>query len=135
MCGEWEFTDNLIRYFSPYVRVCKGTCTSARTDILAGTAALIADYNGVGKAGHIRSKITDMMISSDISAGGCALGAREWRSVSSELLHAYERLSIHDVSISNRASTIASCFIEFLGTLQENRRWSGLTKRDEREAE
>ena len=76
MCGEWEFTENLIRYFSPYVRICKGACTSARTDILAGTAALIAHYNGVGKAGHIRSKITDMMISSEMAG---AAPSEQWR--------------------------------------------------------
>ncbi|MBP1599744.1 MAG: Vinylacetyl-CoA Delta-isomerase, partial [Acidobacteria bacterium] len=69
MCGEWEFTDNFMRYFSPYVRICKGACTSARTDIVAGAAALIADYNGAGRASHIRSKLTDMMISSEIGWG------------------------------------------------------------------
>ncbi|MGZ3580069.1 MAG: 4-hydroxyphenylacetate 3-hydroxylase N-terminal domain-containing protein [Syntrophales bacterium] len=113
MCGEWEFTENLIRYFSPYVRICKGACTSARTDILAGTAALVAHYNGVGKAGHIRSKITDMMISSEIG-WGCALGA-----VANSTMHP-SGIPIPDVSISNAGLYHSRLrFIEFLGTLQE----------------
>lgn len=113
MCGEWKFTENLIRYFSPYVRICKGACTSARTDILAGAAALIADYNGVGRAGHIRSKINDMMIASEIGFG-CTLGA-----VAKSVMHP-SGIPIPDVSISNAGLYHARLkFIEFLGTLQE----------------
>jgi 4-hydroxybutyryl-CoA dehydratase / vinylacetyl-CoA-Delta-isomerase len=113
MCGEWEFTKNLIDYFSPYVRICKGTCTSARTDILAGAAALISHYNGTDKASHIRSKITDIMISSEIG-WGCALA-----SVSKSVMHP-SGIPIPDTSIANAG--LYHCrlrFIEFLGTLQE----------------
>ena len=113
MCGEWEFTETLIRYFSPYVRVCKGTCISARTDILAGAAALMADYNGTAKAGHIKSKITDMMIASEIG-WGCALA-----SVAKSVMHP-SGIPIPDISISNAGLYHSRLrFIEFLGTLQE----------------
>jgi aromatic ring hydroxylase len=113
MCGEWEFTENLIRYFSPYVRICKGTCTSARTDILAGTAALIADYNGTAKASHIKSKITDMIMSSEIG-WGCALA-----SAAKSTMHP-SGIPIPDISFSNAGLYHSRLrFIEFLGTLQE----------------
>ncbi len=113
MCGEWAFTQNVIQYFSPYVRICKGTCTSARTDLLAGAAALISRYNGTEKAGHIRSKIADMMIASEIG-WGCALGA-----VSKSVTHP-SGIPIPDVSISNAGLYHTRLrFIEFLGTLQE----------------
>jgi len=113
MCGEWDFTEKLISYFSPYVRLCKGTCTSARTDIVAGAAALIADYNGVGRAGHVRSKLTDMMIASEIG-WGCALGA-----ISNAVQHP-SGIPIPDVSISNAGLYNSRLrFVEFLGTLQE----------------
>jgi len=113
MCGEWEFTKNLIGYFSPYVRICKGACTSARTDILIGAAALIADYNGVGRAGHIREKITDMIMASEIG-WGCALGA-----VANSYMHP-SGIPVPDVSISNAGLYHNRLrFIEFLGTLQE----------------
>jgi 4-hydroxybutyryl-CoA dehydratase/vinylacetyl-CoA-Delta-isomerase len=113
MCGEWDFTEKLIGYFSPYARLCKGTCTSARIDIIAGAAALIADYNGVGRAGHIRNKITDMMISSEIG-WGCALG-----SVSKAVQHP-SGIPIPDVSISNAGLYHSRLrLVEFLGMLQE----------------
>lgn len=66
MCGEWEFTAAFINYFSSYVRMAKGTCTSARTDLIAGVAALMAEYNGIEKAGHVKQKLTDMEIDSNI---------------------------------------------------------------------
>ena len=113
MCGEWEFTKNLIGYFSPYVRICKGTCTSARTDILVGAAALISYFNGTDRASHIRSKLTDMMIASEIG-WGCALA-----SVSKSTMHP-SGIPIHDSSISNAGLYNSRLrFIEFLGTLQE----------------
>jgi 4-hydroxybutyryl-CoA dehydratase/vinylacetyl-CoA-Delta-isomerase len=113
MCGEWEFTKNLIGYFSPYVRICKGTCTSARTDILVGAAALISYFNGTDRASHIRSKLTDMMIASEIG-WGCALA-----SVSKSTMHP-SGIPIPDSSISNAGLYNSRLrFIEFLGTLQE----------------
>jgi len=113
MCGEWEFTERFIRYFSPYVRLCKGTCTSARIDLIAGAASLIAEYNGAGKAGHIRNKITDMMIASEIG-WGCALG-----SVYNAVQHP-SGIPIPDISVSNAGLYNSRLrFVEFLGTLQE----------------
>ncbi len=113
MCGEWEFTKNLIGYFSPYVRMCKGTCTSARTDILVAAAALISYFNGTDRASHIRSKLTDMMIASEIG-WGCALA-----SVSKSTIHP-SGIPIPDSSISNAGLYHSRLrFIEFLGTLQE----------------
>jgi len=113
MCGEWEFTPNLIRYFSPYVRTCKGTCTSARTDILIGAAALISQYNGTARASHIRSKLTDMMIASEIG-WGCALA-----SVAKSVMHP-SGIPIPDTSVANAGLYHGRLrFVEFLGALQE----------------
>jgi 4-hydroxybutyryl-CoA dehydratase/vinylacetyl-CoA-Delta-isomerase len=39
-------------------------------------AALIAEYNGIGKASHVRSKLTDMMIASQIGYGSALAAAR-----------------------------------------------------------
>ncbi len=113
MCGEWEFSELLLAYFSPYVRLVKGTCTSARMDILAGAAALAARFNGIRDAGHIRHKITDMMITSE-TGYGCALGA-----VSKSVMHP-SGIPIPDVSIANAGlHATRTRFAEFLGTLQE----------------
>lgn len=113
MCGEWEFTENLINYFSPYVRLCKGVCTSARIDILAGASALAARCNGTEKAGHIKSKITDMMVASEIGYG-CALG-----SITNSRDHA-SGITIPDTGISNAGLYHTRLkFVEFMGILQE----------------
>ncbi len=74
MCGEWEFTDNLMQYFSAFVRLVKGACCAARTELFIGASALTARYNGIERASHVRSKLTDMM-TSQLSGYGCALAA------------------------------------------------------------
>jgi len=113
MCGEWDFTEKHIQYFSPYVRLAKGTCVSARTDILIGAAALIAEYNGVAKAGHIRSKLNEMMIAGEIG-WSCALA-----SIAQAKMHP-SGLPIPDISSSNAGLYHNRLkFIEFMGWLLE----------------
>jgi len=113
MCGEWGYTSNFIRYFSAAVRLNKGTCLSARTDLVIGAAALIAEYNGIEKASHVRSKLTDMMIASEIG-WGCALASARMA-----VKHP-SGYPVADVTMSN-----AGCYYmrqkltEFLGTLME----------------
>lgn len=74
MCGEWEYTEKLIQLFGATVRMSKGACVAARTELLAGVTAAMADYNGIAKAGHVKNKITDMIIDSQIGYG-CAMAA------------------------------------------------------------
>jgi 4-hydroxybutyryl-CoA dehydratase/vinylacetyl-CoA-Delta-isomerase len=113
MCGEWEFTQNFIHYFSSYGRPVKATCLSARTDMIAGAASLIAEYNGVGKASHIRHKINDMAITSQIG-WGCVNGA-----IARSTMHP-SGLPVPDISISNAGLYHTRLrFVEFLGTLME----------------
>ena len=113
MCGEWEFTEQLISCFSPYVRLAKGACTSARIDIIAGAAALAAKYNGTAGAGHIKSKINDMMVSSQIGFG-CTLG-----SIANGVMHP-SGIPVPDISIANAGLYHTRLrLVEFLGTLME----------------
>ncbi len=113
MCGEWNYTENLIKYFSSYVRMAKCTCVSARTDLITGIAALAAKSNGIEKASHVKHKLNDMIISSNIG-WGCALG-----SVYESRMHP-SGIPIPDISISNSGLYQTRLrFVEFLGTLQE----------------
>lgn len=113
MCGEWRFTQNFIHYFSSYGRPVKATCISSRTDMIAGAAALIADYNGVGKASHIRNKITEMAITSEIG-WGCVLGA-----IQNARMHP-SGIAVPDISIGNAGLYHTRLkFVEFLGMLME----------------
>ncbi|MBU1493548.1 MAG: 4-hydroxybutyryl-CoA dehydratase [Actinobacteria bacterium] len=57
--GEYEFTGELVERFTGYHRRSY-VCKSGVGDVLIGAAALIADYNGVPGASHIRDKIAEM---------------------------------------------------------------------------
>jgi 4-hydroxybutyryl-CoA dehydratase / vinylacetyl-CoA-Delta-isomerase len=75
MCGEFDMAMNLPFYFACLHRQSKCACSAGHTDLLIGTAALLAEVNGLGmKITHIRDKITDMMMAAS-TAFGCALGA------------------------------------------------------------
>ena len=51
MCGEYEFTGSLVGRVSPTFRCVTSACKCGHRDLLLGGSAVIADYNGVGKAG------------------------------------------------------------------------------------
>ena len=57
--GEHEFAADLVERFTNYHRRSY-VCKSGVGDVLIGAAALIADYNGVPRASHIRDKIVEM---------------------------------------------------------------------------
>ena len=74
MCGEYQFTAKLVDYFANLQRLATTSCKTGHRDLLIGAAAVIADYNGVGNARHIREKLTDLYFQSEMSAG-CALAS------------------------------------------------------------
>ncbi|HHV47166.1 MAG TPA: 4-hydroxybutyryl-CoA dehydratase [Tissierellia bacterium] len=61
MCGEYDFSGILVERFAGYHRQSYGGCKVGVGDVLIGAAALIADYNGVPKASHIKDKIIEMV--------------------------------------------------------------------------
>jgi 4-hydroxyphenylacetate 3-monooxygenase/4-hydroxybutyryl-CoA dehydratase/vinylacetyl-CoA-Delta-isomerase len=77
MCGEWEFAGRLALTFAGQHRHSYCGCKPAITDIILGTTALVADYNGVGTAPHIVDELTELMITAElIYASGIAAAAR-----------------------------------------------------------
>jgi 4-hydroxybutyryl-CoA dehydratase/vinylacetyl-CoA-Delta-isomerase len=74
MCGEQKFAGPLVNYFAMLQRLATSGCKTGHRDLLIGAAAVIADYNGIGNARHIREKLTDLYFQSELSAG-CALAA------------------------------------------------------------
>lgn len=58
--GEHEFAGMLVERFAGYHRQSYGGCKVGVGDVLIGAAALAADYNGAGKASHIKDKIIEM---------------------------------------------------------------------------
>lgn len=74
LCGEWQFAARLPSLFAGIHRRSKCACQAGRTDLLLGTAGLIAEYNGLEKVAHIREKLIDMMVTAEV-AFGCAMGS------------------------------------------------------------
>ncbi len=60
MCGEIDFSVPLVERFAAYHRASYGGCKPGIGDVLIGAAALMADYNGVARAAHVRDKIAEM---------------------------------------------------------------------------
>lgn len=61
MCREYKYTSALVERFAGYHRQSYGGCKAGVGDVLIGAAALIAEYNGVEKASHIKDKIVEMI--------------------------------------------------------------------------
>jgi 4-hydroxybutyryl-CoA dehydratase/vinylacetyl-CoA-Delta-isomerase len=60
MHGETGFAAELVERFTTYHRRSY-VCKSGVGDVLIGAAALVADYNGVAGAAHIRDKLVEMV--------------------------------------------------------------------------
>jgi len=58
--GEHEFAGMLVERFAGYHRQSYGGCKVGVGDALIGAAALIAEYNGVTRASHIKDKLIEM---------------------------------------------------------------------------
>ena len=61
MCREYKYSSELVERFSGYHRQSYGGCKVGVGDVLIGAACLIAEYNGVTKASHIKDKIVEMI--------------------------------------------------------------------------
>ena len=60
MDGETEFAADLVERFTGYHRHSY-VCKAGVGDVLIGAAALLADYNGVASASHIKDKLAEMV--------------------------------------------------------------------------
>ncbi len=66
MCGEYEFAGPMMNTFASFHLWHKCGCRTNSIDLTIGAAALIADYNGVERASHIRNYLTEMIINAEI---------------------------------------------------------------------
>jgi 4-hydroxyphenylacetate 3-monooxygenase/4-hydroxybutyryl-CoA dehydratase/vinylacetyl-CoA-Delta-isomerase len=74
MCGEWQLAGYLAETFATYHRHSYCGCKPAISDILMGAAALVAEYNGIEAAHHVRHKLTEFMITAEL-VHACGLAA------------------------------------------------------------
>lgn len=77
--GEHEFAADLVERFTAYHRRSY-VCKAGVGDVLIGAAALVADYNGVDRASHIRDKLVEMAhLNETIYGGGIAASHESFR--------------------------------------------------------
>lgn len=60
MNGEWQYCGQLVYMFGNFHRASADAYKYAELELLLGAAALMAEYNGIEKASHIKDKLTWM---------------------------------------------------------------------------
>ncbi len=58
MAGEWQFAGELARTFVEFHRFTAVSYKLPLVDLLVGAAHLMAEYNGIERAAHVREKLT-----------------------------------------------------------------------------
>jgi len=69
MCGEWQFSRDITYAFAVFHRLFGSSRMSAELEILVGSAALMAEYNGIEKYEHIRNKLAWLAMYAESVAG------------------------------------------------------------------
>jgi 4-hydroxybutyryl-CoA dehydratase/vinylacetyl-CoA-Delta-isomerase len=60
LCGETEFASLIVERFAGLHRQNYGACSAGGMDVLIGATALIAEFNGISNASHVKDKIIEM---------------------------------------------------------------------------
>ena len=66
MCGEADFGGRLALAFANNHRFSYCGCKPAITDVFTGAPALVAEYNGVGKAPHIQDDLAELAATAEL---------------------------------------------------------------------
>lgn len=74
MAGEYDFTGQMAAIFGAFHAMSKCGCRPASMDLAIGATALIADYNGIARAAHIRDYIIEMIMTTELTYS-CGLAA------------------------------------------------------------
>ncbi|MFH0914419.1 MAG: 4-hydroxyphenylacetate 3-hydroxylase N-terminal domain-containing protein [Chloroflexota bacterium] len=83
LCGETDFAGRLALLSALFHRHSYTGCKPAMTDIIMGATALVAEYNGIEKAEHVREKLADMITVAELCYGtGIAAAVNAQRSPS-----------------------------------------------------
>jgi len=69
LCGENEFGGQLALLFALFHRHSYTGCKPAVTDVLMGTAALVAEYSGIEREDHVRSKLAEFITTAELVYG------------------------------------------------------------------
>jgi len=62
MAGEWQTAGELAKTFVEFHRFTAVSYKTPLLELLVGMAALMADYNGIAKAAHVRDKLVQLVM-------------------------------------------------------------------------
>lgn len=66
LCGETQHGGLLALLFALFHRHSYSGCKPALGDIMLGTAALVAEYNGIAKAKHVRDRLAEVIRTTEL---------------------------------------------------------------------
>ena len=66
LCGEYQHAGTLALLFALFHRHSYSGCKPAIGDLVVGTAALAAEYNNIHRASHVRSKLAELIIVTEL---------------------------------------------------------------------
>ncbi len=77
MCGEWPFAALLAHSFALFHRHSYTGCKPAVTDMVTGASALVAEYQGIARKPHVRSKLAHLASVAELVYGAGIASAVE----------------------------------------------------------
>lgn len=66
LCGEYQHAGTLALLFALFHRHSYSGCKPAIGDLVVGTAALAAEYNNIHRASHVRSKLAELIMVTEL---------------------------------------------------------------------
>jgi len=66
LCGEYQHAGTLALLFALFHRHSYSGCKPAIGDLTVGTAALAAEYNNIHRASHVRSKLAELIMVTEL---------------------------------------------------------------------
>jgi 4-hydroxybutyryl-CoA dehydratase/vinylacetyl-CoA-Delta-isomerase len=83
MCGEVDFSGLLVERFATLHRQNYGGCKGGVSDVIIGACAVATDYQGTGKASHLKEKLAEMMhLAETLYCGSVACSAMGFKTAS-----------------------------------------------------
>ncbi len=117
MYKEDDFAGDLVEKFSAYHRQSYA-CKSGMGDILIGASQLIAEYQGVAKASHIKDKIVDMIqLNETLMSCGLACAYEGHREASGTYLVDTLRANVSKLNVTKLPYDIARLAQDIAGGL------------------
>lgn len=77
LCGEWQYAGALANTFVEFHRFTAASYKLPMCELFIGTAQLIAEYNGVPNAAHVRDKIMELIAWTETTRGLLVAAAME----------------------------------------------------------